>query len=151
MAANKEDVTPIFKAISPERSRMLINSEVRKTGNRDAYLLRESSTQPGLLAISYLNKERNVIEHKRIGLTDKGWDVAPLPHDKDAFQAFVSKAEMIFAEPEQVSTKLPGLTDFLEELGHKPESRINPEQEEVSKAFSTAYSLMDEEPDSPSP
>ncbi|ARB93838.1 SH2 domain-containing protein [Legionella longbeachae] len=70
----------IFGLINSYQIHNLLEQHNAKTKESKAvFLIRDSSTYPGLLTISYYCQEQDIVKHIRFGLTDKGWKTAPKP------------------------------------------------------------------------
>lgn len=70
----------IFGLISSYQIHNLLEQHHSKTKESKAvFLIRDSSTYPGLITVSYYCQEQEMVKHIRFGLTEKGWKMAPKP------------------------------------------------------------------------
>ncbi|KTD59858.1 hypothetical protein Lsai_0502 [Legionella sainthelensi] len=70
----------IFGLINSYQIHNLLEQHNAKTKESKAvFLIRDSSTYPGLITVSYYCQEQDIVKHIRFGLTEKGWKTAPKP------------------------------------------------------------------------
>ncbi|MGL5742979.1 MAG: hypothetical protein ACRCXC_10820 [Legionella sp.] len=92
--------------------------------SRAVFLIRDSSSYPGLAAIFYYSQEQEIVKSVKFGLTADGWKLAPkkpqepqmtdtldikdkYTHDKAKFDEFINTAKMLFEQTvtsEQIET-----------------------------------------------
>ncbi|KTD06610.1 hypothetical protein Lgra_2553 [Legionella gratiana] len=70
----------IFGLINSYQIHNLLEQHNAKTKETKAvFLIRDSSTYPGLITVSYYCQEQEIVKHIRFGLTEEGWKMAPKP------------------------------------------------------------------------
>lgn len=70
----------IFGLINSYQIHNLLEQHNAKTKESKAiFLLRDSSTYPGLITVSYYCQEQEIVKNIRFGLTQEGWKMAPKP------------------------------------------------------------------------
>ncbi|KTD65687.1 hypothetical protein [Legionella spiritensis] len=162
MAADEKDIfPPIYGYLSPEKAvEILKSNKADEKNSREVCLVRESSECMGLLTVSYYSTTSNSFRHIRIGLTDKGWELAPTPPSKPPRQsahslftnykedlkqfsedmsAFRKKATAIFSNTPELRQYSLKLYEKLESLGFERENMLVPDIKQASCAYKTLY------------
>lgn len=144
----------IFGLINSYQIHNLLEQYNAKTKESKAvFLIRDSSTYPGLITVSYYSQEQEIVKHIRFGLTKEGWQIAPKPpqeplitdtldikekyvRDKTKFDAkmnnFISTAKSLFEQnvtPEQLKT----LIEELQKNEFNLEGLIKPNRSQASQ------------------
>ncbi|MBI2785407.1 MAG: hypothetical protein HYX60_03505 [Legionella longbeachae] len=131
----------------------LENNGARNRESKAVFLIRDSSTYPGLVVISYYCQEQDMVKNLRLGLTENGWKMAPKPpqepnmtvtaevkaqykHDKEKFDTdinnFLNTAKMLF-EQEVTQEEIKSLCSELERNEFRLDGLIKPTREQASQ------------------
>ncbi len=114
---------------------------------KECWLLRESSV-PGLLSVTYFDKDKNEYQNLRLGFVDGKWTFGP--KDREEAIVFAKSAQAAF------KGKLPGdgavlLFRFLKVNAFSPLHMMRPEPEEVTKTLAyIGYTDFDDDDESTS-
>ena len=126
-----------------------ISATVKLTSNgapflntKALWLLRESSV-PGLLTVTFFNKDEKEYQNRRIGFVEGKWMFGP--KDKEEAVYFAKSAEAAFKS--QLPENSAGLLFiFLKKDGFSIQHMMRPEPDEVTKTSAyRGYVLFDDE------
>lgn len=120
----------------------LKSTQAHLGATKGCWLIRESSV-PGLLTLSFYNKEKKIFQHQRIGFVDEVWKDGPANKEKAIEFAKLAEAAFKSNLPENSSASL---FYYLNHNGFSIQNMLRPKTEEATKtSVYSGYIELDDE------